>query len=42
MNNKKSITKIIVAVILISLALNWKAFKHGVVDGWNDAMAATK
>jgi hypothetical protein len=41
---KKEITigKVVLIVFLVLLAVEWKAFKNGVVDGWNEIMATTK
>ena len=42
MKKKITIGKVVLFVVLVTLAVQWKAFKNGVVDGWNEAMAATK
>ena len=42
MNNKITLGKVVLVVFVVLLVVEWKAFKHGVVDGWTEVMAATK
>ncbi|CAM3904804.1 hypothetical protein MUGA111182_16430 [Mucilaginibacter galii] len=42
MKKKITLGKVVLIVFLVLLAVEWKAFKNGVVDGWNETMAATK
>lgn len=42
MKKKITIGKVVLLVVLITLAVQWKAVKNGVVDGWNETMATTK
>jgi hypothetical protein len=42
MKKKITLGKVVLVVFVVLLAVEWKAVKNGVVDGWNDTMAATK
>lgn len=42
MKKKITLGKVVLVVFLVLVAVEWKAVKHGFVDGWNETMAATK
>jgi hypothetical protein len=42
MKKKITLGKVVLVMFLVLLVVEWKSFKHGVVDGWNEAMAVTK